>query len=129
MNLIRFTTSALLVIAWCPSIAFACTPVPGTDTDAFYRMIALPGRVASVVSVLAAIVWLVVSRSPKSSPARALIALAVLNPGWWLWDIGDCGTLAFFTGGALALLSLVIVGKGLWTRHVSRKAAIVAPGV
>ena len=114
---------ALLLVALLPSAAFACTPAIGVDREAFYRMIALPGRLASAVSLLAAIAWLVVSRAPTARRSAILIALAIVNPGWWIWDIGDCGTSAFLVGGAMALLSLVLLGAGLRRRNALRKAA------
>lgn len=125
----RPIAGALLLVALYPAAAFACTPAIGVDSEAFLRMIALPGRLASVVSILAAIAWLVISRKPNTPRSAALIALAVFNPGWWLWGIGDCGATALWAGGALALLSLALLGAGLFQRHELRKAAIAPPGV
>jgi hypothetical protein len=129
MSLFRSIARALLAVASWPSAALACTPAIGVDPAAFYRMMALPGELASGVSVLAAVVWLIVRRTPKGSRAAILIALALLNPGWWLWGIGDCGTLAFWTGGVFAVLSLVTLGQGLWRRHVLGRTTNVALGV
>ena len=129
MGLSRFIASALFLIALFPTVALACSPALGVDHDAFYRAIALPGRTASAISILAAIVWLVVSRSPKSRRGVILIALAALNPGWWIWGMGDCGVTAFVIGGLFALLSLVMLGKGLWNHWLLRGANGRAPGV
>lgn len=129
MNLNRFISIALLLAALYPSEAFACTPALDVDSEAFYRAIALPGQIASAVSVLAAIVWLVMSRKRDAARTFILIALAVLNPGWWMWDIGDCGTLAFLVGGAFALASLIALGTGFWSRRAIRDESVVPPGV
>ena len=112
-----------------PSRAFGCTPAKGVDPDAFMRSITLPGCTASAVSALAAIVWLAISRERTTRRSNVLLALAVLNPGWWLWGIGDCGALAFQIGGLFAVASLAILGMGLWARHRTPGATITPPGV
>ena len=129
MSSSRFIASALFVVASFPTVALACSPALGVDHDAFYRAIALPGRTASAVSIIAASVWLVITRSATSSHGVLLLALAVLNPGWWMWGMGDCGVTAFVVGGLLALVSLVTLGRGLWTRQLLRRAKSRAPGV
>ena len=129
MGLSRLVARALLLVACFPSVALACSPVSDVDRDAFYRAIALPGRAASAVSILTAIVWLVMNRGATNSRGAILIALAVLNPGWWMWGIGDCGVSAFVIGGLFAVSSLVTLGKGVWSRHLLSKARNGPPGV
>jgi len=129
MTPIRRIANAILLVALLPSEAFACTPAIGVNSEAFVRMIALPGRLATAVSVLVAIAWLAITRKPNTPRSAILIALAVVNPGWWLWGIGDCGTLAFSVGGALACLSLILLTMGLWQRKALRSAGIAPPGV
>lgn len=124
----RIATTLFLAFAVLPSRLLACTPALGVDREAFYRAIALPGRVASLISWLAAVGWFVVTRRRGGRRSWLLFALAVLNPGWLLWDIGDCGSLAFWVGGVFALLSLGVLGTGLRQRRLSR-AVTAAPGV
>ena len=125
----RFVLSVLVAVMLAPSRAFACTPANGVNRDAFLRAITLPGCAASAVSALAAIVWLAISRERTTQRSNVLMALALLNPGWWLWGIGDCGMLAFRVGSAFAAASLAILGTGLWQRQRTSRATITPPGV
>ena len=121
--------AALVAIGLRPSVARACSPAIGVDLDAFLRGIALPGRIASAVSLVAAVAWLIASRKLRNGHNIALMTLALLNPGWLIWGIGDCGTLAFETGGAIAILSLGVLAHGLWTRRAQRQANTSFTGV
>ena len=122
----RVVLATLGAVTLAPSRAFGCTPARGLDPDAFYRAIALPGCAASAVSALAAIAWIAITRERNTRRSNVLMALAVLNPGWWLWGIGDCGTLAFEVGGLFAVASLAILARGLWQRR-QRSSATIAP--
>lgn len=82
----------------------------------------------SAVSALAAIAWLAVSGERNTRRSNVLMALALLNPGWWLWGIGDCGRLAFKVGGLFAAASLAILAMGLWQRGRRARATIAPPG-
>jgi len=125
----RFIAAALVAIALVPTVGRACVPAIGVHPDAFLRAIALPGRIASAISVAAAFAWLLATRKPGNNHGIALIGLAILNPGWWLWGIGDCGELAFEIGGSVAVLSLVTLSHGVWTRRAARQAHIPEPSV
>ena len=125
----RSIAAALLSIAMSPTIARACSPAIGVDPDAFIRAIALPGRVTWGISAAAALVWLIATRKPANNRSIALLSLALLNPGLWLWGIGDCGTLAFELGGGVALLSVLLLAHGLWARRAQNRTSVSNPGV
>ena len=129
MHLRRLVANAFLASSLAPAKLMACTPAIGVDRDAFYRAIALPGRVASAVSLIAAVTWLIITKRWNTGRSRILIALGLVNPGWWLWDTGDCGLLAFVVGGAFALLSLGVLGFGLWHHYRTSRSTIASPGV
>ena len=118
----RIIAGAFSLVVFFPSEAIACSPKPGVDHEAWLRAIALPGQACTGISLAAAIAWIAISREPNTRRSIILLGLGLLNPGWLLWGGGDCGITAMLIGGPMAILSLCILGRGLWLRHAARQA-------
>jgi hypothetical protein len=106
--------AATLGLLLFPELALACSPGPGVDRAAFYAMIERPPYVLGGASVVAAALWLLLRGRANGRvlwPAL-LVGLALMQPAWWVKNMGDCGLLrdgyALLT--ALASITVLIVG-------------------
>ena len=117
-----------LLLALLPRLALACTPAPGGDVAAFYARIERPPYLLWGVSVAAAGLWLRSRRRPIASPrwTTGLVALALLQPAWWIPNHGDCGILR--DGAALLVALASIAALGGAHLHARRRAAPTSAG-
>ena len=108
----RSVAFLLACLSLLPRVAFACTPALGVDVAAFYARIERPPYLLWGISVAAAGLWLW-SRQRRVASARwttVLVALALLQPAWWIPNLGDCGMLRDAAALLVALVSLLALG-------------------
>ena len=118
-----------LLLALLPRLAFACTPAPGVDVAAFYARIERPPYLLWGISVAAAGLWLW-SRQRRVASARwttVLVALAMLQPAWWIPNQGDCGMLRDGAALVVAFVSLLALG-GAYLQARRRATPVGAAG-
>ena len=121
----RSLTLPLALLALLPRIALACTPARGVDVAAFYARIERPPYLLWSVSVAAAVTWMLSRRRAAASPrwTTTLVALALLQPAWWIPNMGDCGILRDGAALLVACVSLLaLAGAYLQARRRARRA-------
>lgn len=116
VGLLGFIASGMLT----PRDAFACSPAPGVDPQAFYAAINSPPYLVGTVSVACAAGWLLLQAHRRHGARRsrglglALAVLAVLQPAWWIGTgLGDCGMLRDSAALVVALASMALFVFGV----------------
>jgi hypothetical protein len=106
------------ILALTPGELRACSPRPGVDAQAFYAAIGRPPYLLWGISIAAAALWLwLVFRAHPLVGSRwgiALVPLALLQPAWWIPNLGDCGLLRDGAALLAAGMSVGLLGLTLW---------------